>query len=128
MELLVVLGILALLIGIVAPRAVDYLSGARSDTARIQIDTFTTALDLYRLDVGRYPSAEQGLDALVRKPTGVDNWGGPYLNRRAVPTDPWGYPYRYEVPGKDNAPYRILSLGADGREGGNDEDADIAAP
>jgi general secretion pathway protein G len=121
-ELLVVLVILGLLIGLVTPMVIGYLSRAKSDVARIQIDSLATALDLYRLDAGSYPSQAQGLNALVRKPDGVDNWNGPYL-KGAVPLDPWQRPYIYR-PG-DRATYALSSLGADGKAGGDGEDADI---
>lgn len=127
-ELLVVLVVLGLLIGIVAPRAINYLGGARSDTARIQMETFAAALDLYRLDMRKYPSGEAGLDALVSAPAGAALWRGPYLNKPELPLDPWDNPYIYQSPGPGGSPYRIVSYGADGKEGGEDEDADIIVP
>lgn len=127
-ELLVVLAVLGLLISIVGPRAIGYLGGARSDTARIQMETFATALDLYRLDMRKYPSAEAGLNALVNAPAGAAGWRGPYLNKDEVPLDPWDNAYIYQSPGPDGKPYRLLSYGADGKEGGDGEDADISAP
>jgi general secretion pathway protein G len=127
-ELLVVLVVLGLLISIVAPRAIGYLSGARSDTARIQMETFASALDLYRLDMRKYPTAETGLNALVAAPAGAGRWRGPYLNKSELPLDPWDNPYIYQSPGPDGKPYRMLSYGADGKEGGEDEDADISVP
>ena len=127
-ELLVVLVVLGLLIGIVAPRAIGYLGGARTDTARIQMQTFAAALDLYRLDMRQYPTSDAGLKALVSAPPGAARWRGPYLNKTELPLDPWDNPYLYQSPGPGDAPYRILSLGADGKEGGDDEDADISEP
>ncbi len=127
-ELLVVLVVLGLLISIVAPRAIGYLSGARSDTARIQMETFASALDLYRLDMRKYPTAEAGLNALVTAPAGATRWRGPYLNKSELPLDPWDNPYIYQSPGPGGKPYRMLSHGADGKEGGEDEDADISVP
>ncbi|MFZ5835866.1 MAG: type II secretion system major pseudopilin GspG [Pseudomonadota bacterium] len=127
-ELLVVLVVLGLLVSIVAPRAIGYLGGARSDMARIQMETFASALDLYRLDMRAYPSAEEGLDALVRAPAGAGRWRGPYLNRPEVPLDPWDNPYVYQSKGVGEKPYQILSYGADGKEGGEDEAADISVP
>lgn len=127
-ELLVVLVVLGLLISIVGPRAIGYLGGARADTARIQMQTFAAALDLYRLDMRRFPSAEAGLDALVTAPAGTTNWRGPYLNSSELPRDPWDNPYIYRSPGPGERPYQLLSYGADGKEGGEDEDADIAVP
>lgn len=127
-ELLVVLVVLGLLIGIVAPRAIGYLGGARADTARIQMETLAAALDLYRLDMRKYPTTETGLKALVTAPAGAPRWRGPYLSKPELPLDPWDNAYVYQSPGPGGAPYRILSYGADGREGGEDEDADIAVP
>jgi len=125
-ELLVVLVILGLIIGIVAPRAVDLLSGAKSDVARIQVESLSSALDLFRLDVGRYPTTQEGLAALVAAPSNAPGWGGPYLDSEDVPLDPWSRPYVYQVPGQGGRAYRLLSLGADGQPGGEGEDADIA--
>lgn len=127
-ELLVVLVVLGLLIGIVGPRAIGYLGGARSDTARIQMETFTAALDLYRLDIGKYPTADQGLNALVAAPPGAARWRGPYLNKSVLPRDPWENAYLYRSPGPNDIPYELVSLGADGKEGGEGEDADISVP
>lgn len=124
-ELLVVLVILGLIIGIVAPRAVNFLGRAKSDVARIQIESFATALDLYQLDVGRYPTSQEGLDALVAAPSSSTSWRGPYLSGDAVPLDPWSRPYRYAAPGPGGKPYGLTSLGADGQPGGEGEDADV---
>lgn len=123
-ELLVVLVILGLLAAVAGPRVVGYLGGARSDTARIQIDAFEQALDLYRLDVGRYPSTDEGLGALVRQPSGATGWNGPYLDGDQVPADPWGNPYVFRTPGADG-PYDLFTLGADNRPGGTGENAPI---
>ncbi len=127
-ELLVVLVVLGLLISIIVPRAVGYLAGARSDTARIQMEAFASALDLYRLDMRAYPSTEAGLDALVTPPADTTRWRGPYLNTLEVPLDPWDNAYVYQSPGPGGTPYRLLSYGSDGREGGENEDADIITP
>ena len=126
-ELLVVLVILGLLVGIVAPRAINYLSKAKTDVAKIQLDNLATALDLYRLDVGRYPNQEQGLRALVAPPSGVAGWHGPYLKGNEVPLDPWNRDYGYEIPGEHNGPFDLWSLGGGGLAGGEDEDADITS-
>ena len=122
-ELLVVLAILTLLAGLVGPRVLNQLGGAKSKTAVVQIADIDKALEIYKLDVGRYPSTEEGLDALVKKPGNVNGWAGPYL-KGAVPTDPWGRPYRYANPGPSGG-IEILSLGADGAPGGDGENADI---
>ncbi len=128
LELIVVIIVLALLAGLVAPQIFGRLSEARGTTAKTQIELLGTALDNYRLDNGAYPSSEQGLQALREKPTRAPvpaNWRGPYL-RKAVPNDPWGRPYIYGFPGTGNAgSYDLKSLGRDGQPGGVGEDADI---
>ena len=122
-ELLVVLAILTLLAGLVGPRVLNQLGGAKSKTAGVQIADLDKSLELFKLDVGRYPTTEEGLDALVKRPGSVNGWAGPYL-KGGVPTDPWGHPYRYASPGA-NGGIEILSLGADGTPGGDGENADI---
>lgn len=123
-ELLVVLVILGLLAGLAVPRAIRYLGGAKTDAARLQIDTLSGALDLFRLDVGRYPTSSEGLEALVKPPSDAENWNGPYTKTNSVPQDPWGYDYTYVYPG-ENGEFDLYSLGADNAEGGDGEDADI---
>ncbi|HYH17483.1 MAG TPA: type II secretion system major pseudopilin GspG [Azospirillum sp.] len=123
-ELLVVLVILGLLAGMVGPQVLGYVGSSKSKAARVQIEQIAAALDLYRLDVGRYPTSQQGLKALVEAPGGVKGWSGPYLAKGGVPADPWGNPYTYKAPGRAR-PFDITSLGRDGREGGDGEDADI---
>lgn len=125
-ELLVVLVILGLLASLVGPRVMKYVGGAKSDTARLQIEDFGAALDLYHLEVGRYPSTSEGLRALVEAPAGVSRWNGPYLKKNEIPVDPWGHPYQYRSPSERGA-YEIVSLGADNAEGGDGEDKDIAS-
>ena len=125
-ELLVVLVILGLLAGLVGPRVLKYLGGAKSDTAQLQIAEFGAGLDLFHLEVGRYPTTEEGLAALSKEPTGVDNWNGPYLKKKDVPDDPWGKAYRYRSPG-ENGDYDLYSLGRDDADGGEDEDADVVS-
>ncbi|GAB6060715.1 type II secretion system major pseudopilin GspG [Desulfonatronum parangueonense] len=122
-ELLIVMIILGLLASLVGPRLFQHVGKSRQNTARAQIELLGTALDAYRLDVGRYPTTEQGLGALRQQPSGVERWHGPYLPRD-VPLDPWGNAYIYKSPG-DHGPYDLLSLGADGRPGGVGEDSDI---
>jgi general secretion pathway protein G len=124
LELLVVLAILGLLIGLVAPQVMRYLGRAKTDAARVDIHNVEQALDLYRLDVGRYPTERQGLEALVARPAGVDNWQGPYIKQRAVPKDPWGRPYHYRIPG-EHGDYDLYTLGADDAAGGTGEDQDV---
>jgi general secretion pathway protein G len=125
-ELLVVLVILGLLAGLVGPRVLTYLGGAKSDTAQLQIEEFGAGLDLYHLEVGRYPNSEEGLAALTTAPAGIDNWGGPYLKKKNIPTDPWGNVYHYRSPG-ENGDYDLYSLGRDDVDGGEGEDADIVS-
>lgn len=117
-ELLVVLVILGLVMGLAGPRVLGYLSSSRERTAKLQIESFSSALDLFFLDNGRYPNMNEGLQALVQRPASADNWSGPYLKQGAVPADPWGRPYEYRVPGKAT-PYMITSLGPDGQRGGD---------
>ncbi|MDD0839009.1 type II secretion system major pseudopilin GspG [Curvibacter sp. HBC61] len=120
-ELLVVLAILTLLAGLVGPRVLNQLGGAKSKTAGVQIADLEKSLDLFKLDVGRFPTAEEGLDALVTKPASVTGWNGPYL-KGGVPTDPWGKPYKYALAGGN---VELISFGADGAAGGEGENADI---
>jgi general secretion pathway protein G len=123
LELLVVIVIIGLLAGYVAPRYFSQVGRSEIQVARAQIDSLERALDQYRLDMRRYPSAEEGLEALVAKPASAANWGGPYL-KKAVPSDPWGHAYVYRVPGQ-NGDFELFSLGRDGKTGGTGEDADI---
>jgi general secretion pathway protein G len=124
-ELLVVLVILGLLFGLVVPRTIGYLSRAKSDVAKMQVQSLEQALDLFRLDVGRYPTQEEGLKALVARPANAAKWSGPYLKGGEVPPDPWNRPYLYEAPSKRGLGYDLYSLGADGARGGDGENADI---
>lgn len=124
LELLVVLGILGLLAAIVAPRVVSYLGSSRSQTAAIQIKNIVASLELYRLDAGRFPNEQDGLQALVKAPASVPMWNGPYLSDASALNDPWGKPYRYRVPGKHRE-VDVYSFGADGAEGGSGEDKDV---
>ena len=128
LELLVVLVILGLLTTIVGPQVMKMLGNAKSDIARIQMGNIGSALDLFNLDVGRYPSEKEGLNVLVRKPIGIERWSGPYLKSNTTPIDPWEQPYLYRQPGKDNKPYELKSLGADKQRGGSGENADIITP
>ncbi len=121
-ELLVVLAILALLAGIVGPKVLGQLGGAKAKTAAVQISDLEKTLELFKLDVGRYPTAEEGLEALVKKPANATAWSGPYL-KGGVPLDPWAHPYAYK-PGAGGT-IEILSLGADGTPGGEGENSDI---
>ena len=117
-ELLVVLTIISLIVGLVGPRVLGYLGESRIKTAKLQIESFGSALDLFYIDTGRYPTSSEGLAALAQHPAAVENWNGPYLKGVRVPLDPWGHAYRYRSPIEHLPPYEIVSDGADGREGG----------
>lgn len=123
-ELLVVLAILGMLAALVGPQVLNQLGGAKSKSAGIQIRDFEQALELYKLDVGRFPRTNEGLEALVSQPGGAKGWNGPYLKKDEVPEDPWGNEYVYRSPGQNGA-MDIISYGADGRPGGTGEDADV---
>ncbi|HSF94347.1 MAG TPA: type II secretion system major pseudopilin GspG [Thermohalobaculum sp.] len=125
-ELLVVLLILALIAAFAVPRVLQYLGGARTDAATIQIERLGGILDLYRLDMGRYPDTGDGLQALVEAPTGAERWNGPYVKKADSLIDPWGRPYEYRSPG-DHGEYDLFTLGADGTEGGDGENADVTS-
>ncbi len=123
LELLVVMVIIGLLAGFVAPRYFGQIGKSEVKVARAQIDALEKALDQYRLDTGRYPSSEEGLVSLVAQPSGATKWAGPYL-RKDVPLDPWGRPYVYRFPGEQRD-FDVMSYGRDGKPGGNGEDQDI---
>lgn len=116
-EILVVITIIGLLMSLVGPRVLNYLSESKVKAAAIQIQSFGNSLDLFYLDLGHYPTTSQGLAALVQRPAGETGWNGPYLQKGYVPNDPWGHPYRYRSP-SEHGPYEIVSLGSSGREGG----------
>ena len=123
-ELLVVLAILGLLVGLVGPQVMKTLGSSKTKTARIQIEELSGALDIYRLEVGRYPTTNEGLQALVEQSGDAKNWNGPYLKKAQVPKDPWGFEYEYRSPGEHGS-FDIWTLGADNREGGEGEDQDV---
>ena len=123
-ELLVVLVILGLIAAFAAPQVIKYVGGAKSDAAKIQIERLSSVLDLYRLEVGRYPSEDEGLDALMEKPSDAENWNGPYLKKADALIDPWGRPYGYKMPG-ERGDFDIFTLGSDGQEGGEGEAKDV---
>lgn len=123
LELLVVLVIIGLLAGYVAPRYFSQVGKSEAKVAKAQIVAFEQALHQYRLDVGRYPTSEQGLEVLLKKPTNEPKWSGPYLVK-AVPMDPWGRPYTYRSPG-ERGDFDLYSYGRDGQPGGSGDDADI---
>jgi len=123
-ELLVVLAILGLLAAIATPQVIKHLGHAKVQTTRMEIKNIGVALDLFRIDVGRYPKQEEGLEALLKQPTSLDAWKGPYLDKQVNLNDPWGTPYVYRIPGQ-HGEYDLMSYGADKTEGGTGEDADI---
>lgn len=123
MELLVVLAILGLLMSLVGPQVLNQLGGAKTKTAGIQIKDLEQALEMYKLDVGRFPSTAQGLNSLVTKPADASGWNGPYLKKN-VPQDPWKREYHYKYPG-DKGELDIFTYGANGAPGGDGEDADV---
>ncbi|WP_432695490.1 type II secretion system major pseudopilin GspG [Marinobacterium sp. YM272] len=126
LELLVVLVILGLLASLVGPQVLRHVGSSKTKTAALQIQELGAALDLYRLEVGRYPTTQQGLEALVQQPSGTTNWNGPYLSKSVVRQDPWGNDYIYQAPGS-HGEYDLYSLGADGQEGGDGENQDVSS-
>jgi len=126
-EMLVVLAIIGLIVGIVAPRVFNQLAGAKVRTAHIQIESLKNALDLFFLDVGRYPTTSEGLGALMARPSSASSWNGPYLKSAAVPRDPWNNPYVYRAPGQNGRSYDIVSFGADGRDNGTQSGTEITS-
>jgi general secretion pathway protein G len=124
LELLVVLAIMGLLAAIVAPQVLRYLGTSRTQVAKVQIENISAALDHFQLDVGRYPTPQEGLDALVKAPPTAANWNGPYLKQASALQDPWGQKYVYTIPGK-HGEVDVYSLGADHAEGGSGEAKDV---
>ena len=125
-EMMVVMVIIGLLMGLVAPRFIAQSRKAETKAAKAQIELLGTALDTFRLDVGRYPTTQEGLQALQQRPFGLDRWDGPYL-KKDVPMDPWGRPYLYKYPGDHGDEPDVMSLGADGQPGGEGNNADIVS-
>ncbi len=124
-EILIVVIIIGLLASLVGPKLFSKVSGAKQKSAKAQIELFGTALDAFRLDTGRYPTSEEGLKALREKPSGAEQWQGPYLPKE-IPMDPWGNPYVYKCPG-DHGEYDLISFGLDKVEGGEGENLDIVS-
>jgi general secretion pathway protein G len=125
-ELLVVMVILVLLASLVAPRVISYIGSSKSKTAKVQIESLATSLELYKLDTGDYPNDNDGLLALVARPASAGNWNGPYLKKDSVPADPWGNAYHYRHPG-EHAEFDIYSLGKDNQPGGDGENQDVVS-
>jgi general secretion pathway protein G len=126
LELLVVLVILGLLASVTAPAVARYLSGAKIDAAKLQIQNLSTTLDMYRLDTGSYPSPQDGLRALVQRPAAAQRWNGPYLRKPDMIKDPWGREYQYRTPG-EHAEVEVFTLGADNVTGGTGENQDLGS-
>ena len=125
-ELLVVLVILGLIAAFAAPQVIKYLGRAKTDAARIQIERLSGVLDLYRLEVGGYPTSDDGLQALMEQPPDAEKWNGPYLKKANALSDPWGRPYIYQSPG-EHGDFDLSTLGADGSDGGDGEDQDLTS-
>jgi general secretion pathway protein G len=123
-EMLVVITIIGLIMGLVGPRVLSYLGESKVKAAKLQIESFASSLDLFYLDVGRYPTSGEGLAALTERPGNAAVWNGPYLKTDSVPLDPWGHAYVYRAPA-EHGPYEIVSFGSDGQEGGTGTAADI---
>ena len=124
LEMLVVLAIMGLLAAIIAPQVLKYLGSSRTQSAKVQIQNIDASLQLFRLDVGRFPTQDEGLNALVTAPPTAPGWNGPYLQKSTALTDPWGVPYVYKIPGK-HSDVDIYSLGSDRADGGSGEAADV---
>ena len=126
LELLVVLGIIAMLAGIVGPQVMKHMGESKTKAAKVQLEDLASTLDMYKLDAGTYPSTEQGLNALIEAPDNARHWSGPYLSKSKIPLDPWQNEYHYVFPG-EHGKFDIFSYGADGIEGGTGEDQDIVS-
>jgi general secretion pathway protein G len=125
-EILVVLVLIGIVLGIVGGNFIGRGEKAKADAAKIEIGQIGQSLDLFKLEVGRYPTSQEGLQALITAPPGVNNWNGPYWKKSSLPKDPWGNEYKYVSPGQ-SGPYDIISYGADGKEGGDGPNKDITS-
>ncbi len=126
LELLIVMIIIGLLAALIGPKMIGRVGESRQTVAKQQIEGFSSALEMYKLDTTKYPTQEQGLEALVTQPQGLTNWKGSYLKKKFIPKDPWGNAYVYTYPG-EHGDYDIVSYGADGNSGGDGEDKDVAS-
>ncbi|MGZ8136443.1 MAG: type II secretion system major pseudopilin GspG [Methylococcaceae bacterium] len=126
LELLVVLGIIAMLAGIVGPQVMKHMGESKTKAAKVQIEDLAATLDMYKLDLGRYPTTEEGLNALIESPDSSKPWNGPYLRKSKIPLDPWQQEYHYVSPG-EHGKFDLFSLGADSKEGGEGEDQDLVS-
>ena len=125
LEVLIVLSIIALIAAVVGPRVIGYLGTAKSETAELQINNLASAVQLFYVDTGRYPSEAEGLSVLMTRPAGDADWNGPYMPTGEALVDPWGRDYLYEPPGDDGS-FTIRTLGRDGAQGGSGEDSDLS--
>ena len=125
-ELLIVMVIIGLLAAFITPKLIGRVGESKQTAAKAQIELLSTALEIYKLDTGKYPTQDTGLPALISKPGDVNNWKGPYLKKNVIPKDPWGAEYIYTFPG-EHGDYDMLSYGADGNDGGTDDNADIVS-
>ena len=126
LELLVVLGIIAMLAGIVGPQVMKHMGESKTKAAKVQIEDLAATLDMYKLDLGRYPSSEEGLTALIESPDSAKRWNGPYLSKSKIPLDPWQNEYHYVSPG-EHGKFDLFTFGADNKEGGEGEDQDVVS-
>ena len=126
LELLVVLGIIAMLAGIVGPQVMKHMGESKTKAAKVQIEDLAATLDMYKLDLGSYPTSEEGLKALIESPEGAKRWNGPYLSKSKIPVDPWQNEYHYVSPG-EHGKFDLFTFGADNKEGGEGEDQDIVS-
>ncbi|MFZ2726570.1 MAG: type II secretion system major pseudopilin GspG [Methylococcaceae bacterium] len=126
LELLVVLGIIAMLAGVVGPQVMKHLGESKTKAAKVQLEDLAATLDMYKLDLGVYPSTTEGLSALIEAPANAKRWNGPYLRKQKIPLDPWMQEYHYVSPGQ-HGKYDIYTYGADLKEGGEGEDQDIVS-
>ena len=126
LELLVVLGIIAMLAGIVGPQVMKHMGESKTKAAKVQIEDLAATLDMYKLDLGSYPTSEEGLNALIESPEGAKRWNGPYLSKSKIPLDPWQNEYHYVSPG-EHGKFDLFTFGADNKEGGEGEDQDIVS-
>ena len=126
LELLVVLGIIAMLAGIVGPQVMKHMGESKTKAAKVQIEDLAATLDMYKLDLGSYPTSEEGLKALIESPEGAKRWNGPYLSKSKIPLDPWQNEYHYVSPG-EHGKFDLFTFGADNKEGGEGEDQDIVS-
>lgn len=127
LELMVVLLILALIATIAAPQVTKHLRKAKMETAKIQVDALSAAVDSFNIDTGRFPTNEEALKALVEKPAGLPAWDGPYIKKKESLIDPWGEPYKYRIPGSSSREYDVYTFGSDRKEGGEGDSSDVGA-